>query len=90
VDKVRIRFVSASSSASQLGVLLRTAREKAGLSLQEVVSNLPLAAEDLQRLENGELIELPSVVLIALAENLGIDASELLSAAETDQANRRG
>lgn len=87
---MRIRFVSASSSASQLGVLLRTAREKAGLSLQEVVSNLPLAAEDLQRLENGELIELPSVVLIALAENLGIDASELLSAAETDQANRRG
>jgi hypothetical protein len=77
-------------SASRLAKLLLGGRSRARMTLRECTANLPIGPEELQRLENGEIFELPAVVLIALAENLALDASEVLLAYKIDQASRRG
>lgn len=75
--QIRVEF-----TASRLGSLLRTAREKAGMTVEEVVSDLPISAEDLLKIETGEITEVQPLILLALAAVLGLDTNELLDAVE--------
>jgi transcriptional regulator with XRE-family HTH domain len=64
-----------------LGERIRKHREAAGLSLRQLANKAGVDVANISRLESGDATKPKPETLMRLAEALGLDASELLTAA---------
>ncbi len=70
-----------TAKTSQLSSVLRRLRQASGLSIRKLEETSGVHRSNISRLESGKATEPNPETLTRLAEALGVDASELLTAA---------
>ncbi len=87
--RTRPSVESAPGSIENLGVRLKRARQRSGLSLREVARQLRVSPSFVSQMENGK--STPSVAtLYSLAQLLNVTVDELFTVSEAGRGSRRG
>ena len=91
--KVLVSRLPPPANPTELGLALRTARERAGLSLEQVRDQIEVPLFDLDAIERGalELLHLEQTAVVAIwryGELLGLDPEVLVAVARSSWPNR--
>lgn len=77
-----------SPVATQLGQLIRDARHRSGLTLEDVAEKVGVTPGALSHIESGRRLPNPSNA-VAIAEILGVPTEEILQALDAEHSQRR-